>query len=130
MEKTADALCKDRINGEEFAVMNVGFGLGIVSWLLLHCYASDVSRISCQIDTALQSYSPTYHLIIEPHPDVLAHARAKGWFEKEGVRIYEGTWRQFQDDIEEGIETIGRGFDAVYFDTYSYVNHLPSLNSN
>ncbi|GAA5903485.1 hypothetical protein JCM5296_006267 [Sporobolomyces johnsonii] len=117
MEATARAMCEDGWGDrkgkgreelvreedegerESLRVMNVGFGLGI-------------------IDTHLQSYAPTLHLIIEPHPSVLAHARAKGWFEKPGVRFYEGTWQQYMKDLEEGKEEYV-AWDGVYFDTYS-----------
>lgn len=64
----------------------------------------------------LQEYSPTSHLIIEPHPDVLAFAREKGWYDKPGVRFYEGTWKQFFKDLESGKEEY-LGWDVVYFGT-------------
>ncbi|BGP24153.1 Arginine N-methyltransferase 2 [Rhodotorula toruloides] len=84
---------------EEVKVLNVGFGLGI-------------------IDSHLQRYSPTSHLIIEPHPDVLSFARQNGWFDKPGVRFYKGTWKDWMRDLEQGGEEY-EGWDAVYFDTYS-----------
>ncbi|BGP07510.1 Arginine N-methyltransferase 2 [Rhodotorula toruloides] len=90
---------EERGEREGLKVLNVGFGLGIV-------------------DTHLQSYSPTSHLIIEPHPDVLAFARENGWFDKPGVRFYQGTWKQWMGDLESGKEEY-EGWDAVYFDTYS-----------
>ncbi|KAL8287554.1 hypothetical protein RQP46_003412 [Phenoliferia psychrophenolica] len=83
----------------ELNVVNVGFGLGIM-------------------DTFLQEYRPTTHLIIEPHPDVLAHARSHGWYSKPGVRFYEGTWQAYLADLESTKEPYV-AFDAVYFDTYS-----------
>ncbi|GAA5825986.1 hypothetical protein JCM10212_001006, partial [Sporobolomyces blumeae] len=78
------------------------------------------------IDTCFQAYRPTLHLIIEPHPSVLAHARAHGWFEKPGVRFYEGTWQQWLKDLEAGKEEWVE-FDAIYFDTYS--EHYVDLRS-
>lgn len=52
---------------------------------------------------------------------MIAHAKSLGWYDKPNVRFYEGTWRQYIEDVNDGIEEVGRGFDAVYFDTYSYV---------
>ncbi|KWU42401.1 hypothetical protein RHOSPDRAFT_21301 [Rhodotorula sp. JG-1b] len=92
---------------EPLKVMNVGFGLGI-------------------IDTFLQEYVPTSHLIIEPHPDVLAFARRNGWYDRPGVRFYEGTWKEFFRDLEEGKEEY-LGWDAIYFDTYS--EHYSDLHA-
>ncbi len=84
---------------EELVVVNVGFGLGIV-------------------DAYLQEYRPTTHLIIEPHPDVLAHAKETGWFDRPGVRFFEGTWQQYLQALENEAEPY-LAFDCVYFDTYS-----------
>ncbi|KAI5476384.1 hypothetical protein MNV49_007833 [Pseudohyphozyma bogoriensis] len=118
MEATARELVRSDVRGnevgdeeDEWKVLNVGFGLGI-------------------IDTYLQTLSthgaPTTHLIIEPHPDVLAHARSKGWFDKPGVRFFEGTWKDYVKKLESGEEEYV-GFDAVYFDTYS--EHYRDLHS-
>ncbi|TRM69857.1 S-adenosyl-L-methionine-dependent methyltransferase [Schizophyllum amplum] len=96
-------------------VLNVGYGLGI-------------------IDGLFQSLDPppTQHVIIEAHPDVLAHMREQGWYEKPGVKILEAKW---QDVIEsEDILGVG-GFDVVYTDTFSedyaqlkeFFQHLPDL---
>ena len=75
--------------------------------------------VYAQIDTFLQEYRPTDHLIIEPHPDVLAHAKSKGWYEIPGVRFYEGTWKQYLADLEDEKEPY-EAFDVVYFGA-----HLP-----
>ncbi|GAA5866279.1 hypothetical protein JCM8547_007227 [Rhodosporidiobolus lusitaniae] len=85
---------------ETLNVINVGFGLGI-------------------IDSLLQEYNPTTHLIIEPHPDVLAFARQNGWFDKPGVRFFEGTWKDWVKKLDVGEEEGYGMWDAVYFDTYS-----------
>lgn len=56
------------------------------------------------------------HAIIEPHPDVLARMRQKGWYDKENVLILEGKWQEFvESDTLLGIG----GFDAIYTDTFS-----------
>ena len=56
------------------------------------------------------------HVIIEPHPDVLARMRQKGWYDKENVLILEGKWQEFvESDTLLGIG----GFDAIYTDTFS-----------
>ncbi|GAA5961984.1 hypothetical protein JCM3765_007183 [Sporobolomyces pararoseus] len=88
-------------------VMNVGFGLGIV-------------------DTFYQEFNPTLHLIIEPHPDVLKFAKEQGWFDKPGVRFFQGTWQEWIKALEEGKEEWVE-WDAIYFDTYS--EHYKDLRS-
>ncbi|GAA5843801.1 hypothetical protein JCM5353_001945 [Sporobolomyces roseus] len=88
-------------------VVNVGFGLGI-------------------IDEHFQDYSPTTHLIIEAHPDVLKYAEEKGWMSKPGVRFYRGTWQEWIKDLESGKEE-WLEFDGIYFDTYS--EHYIDLRS-
>ncbi|GAA6017103.1 hypothetical protein JCM11491_003259 [Sporobolomyces phaffii] len=99
-------------------VVNVGFGLGI-------------------IDSFFQEYSPTTHLIIEPHPSVLAHARATGWYDRPGVRFFEGTWQEWIARLESGADEWVE-YDAIYFDTYSehyvdlrsFLSHTPNLLSS
>lgn len=101
MLASAHALCENQPEG--FSVLNVGFGLGIV-------------------DEAIQAHKPGRHVIIEPHPDVLAFMEARGWHEKPGVEIFRGTWEQFMkpENDENGEIVMALGdFDAVYFDTYS-----------
>lgn len=88
---------------DSLSVLNVGFGLGL-------------------IDTELQKHEPGRHVIVEPHPDVLAFARSKGWYEKPGVEIFEGTWQEFIKAYEAG-EVEGE-FDAIYV-SYS---STPSLS--
>ena len=48
--------------------------------------------------------------------------RERGWDQREGVEIFEGTWEQFllPENDEDGSIAMKLGtFDAVYFDTYS-----------
>ena len=92
MRETARLLCAGR-EGDGLSVLNVGFGLGL-------------------IDDELQRYKPARHVIIEPHPDVLAFAKSKGWYERPGVEIYEGTWQDYIRAFEAG-EQAGE-FDAIY----------------
>ncbi|CAE6429504.1 unnamed protein product [Rhizoctonia solani] len=105
MEATVRALCPPESNSESKGptVLNVGFGLGI-------------------IDTIFQSLTPppSRHVIIEPHPDVLAHMRSTGWFAKPGVEIFQGKWQDFVNAERIG-ELIGEegGFDIIYTDTFS-----------
>ncbi|EIW63412.1 protein-arginine N5-methyltransferase [Trametes versicolor FP-101664 SS1] len=116
MRETVRKLCSDHENLDEgLKVLNVGFGLGI-------------------IDTLFQSLptKPSLHVIIEPHPDVLAHMRAQGWYEKPGVKILEGKWQDFVEGDE--LLSVG-GFDVVYTDTFSedysalhrFFEHVPDL---
>lgn len=83
-----------------------------------------------KIDTLIQSHlRPTSHVIIEPHPDVLAHMRECGWYDKPGVKILEGKWQ----DFIESEELMSEGFDVIYTDTfseqYSGSSFFPSLVS-
>ncbi|KAI0769724.1 S-adenosyl-L-methionine-dependent methyltransferase [Trametes elegans] len=116
MQETVHRLCAGHENlGEGLKVLNVGFGLGI-------------------IDGLFQSLStkPSLHVIIEPHPDVLKHMRAQGWYEKPGVKILEGKWQDFVDSDE--LLSVG-GFDVIYTDTFSedyaalqqFFGHVPDL---
>ncbi|KAH7888753.1 hypothetical protein F5I97DRAFT_2004780 [Phlebopus sp. FC_14] len=100
MRKTVDELCLNHPKlGEGLRILNVGFGLGI-------------------IDDMFQSISksPSLHVIIEPHPDVLAHMKARGWHEKRGLKIMEGKWQ----DVLLNKEFLDLGkFDVVYTDTFA-----------
>ncbi|THH07221.1 hypothetical protein EW145_g3532 [Phellinidium pouzarii] len=91
MQETVKKLCSDV--DDEYSVLNIGFGLGI----------------SLPIP-------PKQHFIIEAHPDVLAHMRELGWYDKPGVTILEGKWQDFIESEE--LLTVG-GFDAIYTDTFS-----------
>lgn len=76
-------------------VLNIGFGLGI-------------------IDTALQVYEPSLHVIIEAHPTVYKKMIENGWDKKANVRICYGKWQdELPKLVEEGIE-----FDGIFYDTY------------
>lgn len=78
--------------------------------------------------------TPTLHVIIEPHPDVLQHMKELGWYSKPGVVILEGKWQDFVET--DDIMSHG-GFDVVYTDTFSedydelkdFFEHLPDLLS-
>lgn len=88
-----------------------------------------------QIDDLFQSlpsHSPTQHVIIEAHPDVLQHMRETGWYDKPGIKILEGKWQNFLDS--DDLLSSG-GFDVIYTDTFSedysdlrqFFEHLPDL---
>jgi protein arginine N-methyltransferase 2 len=82
-------------NSPHKRVMNVGFGMGI-------------------IDTALQSYDPSLHIIIEGHPDVHAKMIRDGWDRKANTRICFGKWQDIIPLlIQEGVQ-----LDGIFFDTY------------
>ncbi|KAJ9518280.1 hypothetical protein QJQ45_010230 [Haematococcus lacustris] len=78
------------------AVLNIGFGLGL-------------------IDAALQAYSPSLHTIIEAHPDVFKHAQHKGWGTRPGVQLLHGRW---QEVLPRLVAQQGQRYDGVFFDTY------------
>lgn len=75
------------------AVLNVGFGLGLV-------------------DGYLQDRQPSQHHIIEAHPDVLAEMRRRGWHERPGVEIHAGRWQDVVAGLRPG------SLDAIFFDTW------------
>ncbi|PLW19641.1 hypothetical protein PCANC_08948 [Puccinia coronata f. sp. avenae] len=103
MKATARRLCEPFLleksdSGRGLSVLNVGFGLGI-------------------IDGFFQEHKPARHVIVEPHPDVLAHITQLGWLQRPGVVVYPGRWQDFLREVHEG--TIPAHFDAVYWDTFS-----------
>ncbi|PKI85637.1 type IV protein arginine methyltransferase [Malassezia vespertilionis] len=103
MQASAEALCEAQ--KPAFSVLNVGFGLGI-------------------IDQAIQRHNPGRHVIIEPHPDVLAFIKAQGWDLLPNVEILPGRWEDYllptkDSDGEDVYPPYIGEFDAVYFDTYS-----------
>lgn len=123
MKRSAELICAHRRPESEtddgvFNVLNVGFGLGLVDGYI---------QASC-------NPPPTNHLIIEPHKDVLARARSLGWYDKSGVRFFEGTWREYLAALESGSEEYLQ-WDAVYTDTFSehytdlhdFFDHVPDL---
>ncbi|KAJ6625592.1 arginine methyl transferase [Mycena sp. CBHHK59/15] len=116
MEETVAKLSVDQGTTDTLRILNIGFGLGI-------------------IDTLFQSLSPTLHVIIEAHPDVLQHMKELGWYEKPGVKILEGKWQDFINPEQLGNLTADGMFDMVYTDPFSedygelhrFFNHLPGL---
>ncbi|KZT72065.1 hypothetical protein DAEQUDRAFT_664661 [Daedalea quercina L-15889] len=113
---TVERLCDDHEHLRDgLKVLNVGFGLGIIDGFF----------------QALPT-RPSLHVIIEPHPDVLAHMRELGWYDKPNVRILEGKWQDFVE--REELLGVG-GFDVVYTDTFSedykdlkqFFDHVPDL---
>ncbi|TFK44747.1 arginine methyl transferase [Crucibulum laeve] len=115
MQETVRKLSQNHPSAKNLKVLNVGFGLGI-------------------IDNLFQNLAdpPSHHVIIEPHPDVLAHMKMSGWYAKNGVKILEGKWQDFVDSDE--LFGYG-GFDIIYTDTFSedysnlyrFFEHLPDL---
>jgi hypothetical protein len=62
------------------------------------------------------SKPPSLHVIVEAHPDVLAHMEEKGWHEKAGAKILGGKWQ----DVLSSDEFLGLGkFDVIYTDTFA-----------
>ena len=116
MCKTVDKLCTSHPKLETgLKVLNVGFGLGIVRG---HVRSPRPCLTFIKIDTMFQSVSkpPSLHVIVEAHPDVLAHMEEKGWHEKAGVKILKGKWQ----DVLCSDEFLGLGkFDVIYTDTFA-----------
>ena len=92
MRRTAELL----LPHASCSVLNIGHGLGLV-------------------DDFLQNAGPVEHHIIEAHPAVLRHMRERGWYEKPGVTVHEGTWQEIVPRLVQQ----GKTFDAVYFDTFA-----------
>ncbi|KAH7431072.1 hypothetical protein KP509_08G028600 [Ceratopteris richardii] len=86
MEAHAKALCAG--GGD---ILNIGFGMGLV-------------------DTAIQSYQPALHTIIEAHPEVYKRMISSGWAEKPNVRIIFSRW-------QDALPSLGT-YDGIFFDTY------------
>ena len=90
--------------GEGMAILNVGYGLGIV-------------------DRLFQETKPVQHTIIEAHPQVLKHLREQGVDKIPGVTILEGRWQDWVLDplkLETLLEASGgMGFDAIFVDTFA-----------
>lgn len=130
MRETVHKLCDNYSNAGQLKILNVGFGLGIVS--LLYQRGSHTDFFLRKIDSLFQNYSPVEHVIIEAHPDVLAFMRKQGWYDKKGVKILEGRW---QDFIDTPALLSSGGFNAIYTDTFSedygdlrqFFEHLPDL---
>ena len=106
MEAHASFLAGNAITGDSTTkdcgkrVLNVGFGLGIV-------------------DTAIQTYNPSLHVIIEAHPTVYKKMIDDGWDTKKNVRICFGRW---QDELPKLIAE-GIAFDGIFYDTYGEVRY-------
>lgn len=98
MQRSAAVLTTDSAADQSGPiVLNVGFGMGI-------------------IDTFIQSLNPKEHYICEAHPDVLAKMRRDGWYDKPGVHVLEGKWKDTLSDL------LSKGnvyFDGMYYDTFS-----------
>lgn len=133
MRETVQKLCLDHPKASELKVLNIGFGLGIVSPFFQEKKLVRVNYDQ-KIDSLFQNLPscPTQHVIIEAHPDVLRHMRETGWYDKIGVKILEGKWQDFLDSddwLSSG------GFDVIYTDTFSedyndlwqFFEHLPDL---
>lgn len=72
MERSVEVLLPHNKPGRR--VLNIGFGMGIV-------------------DSYFQAKKPAHHVIVEPHPDVLARMATDGWAQKPGVEILPGRWQ-------------------------------------
>ncbi|KAJ7680381.1 arginine methyl transferase [Mycena polygramma] len=100
MQETVAKLTVASERTDTLKILNVGFGLGM-------------------IDTLFQTLSPTLHVIIEAHPDVLKHMKELGWYQKPGVKILEGKWQEFVNTEQMGTLVPEGGFDIVYTDSFS-----------
>jgi len=119
---------------DNLRVLNIGFGLGIVSVQLYTRPCIHPTLI--QIDRLFQALPspPSQHVIIEPHPDVLQYMKENGWDLRPGVKILEGRWQDFVEKEElNGFE----GFDVIFVDTFSetyqdlhqFFKYIPNLLS-
>ena len=99
-------------------VLNIGFGLGIVSFTFKVQHTIALNDFVLQFDTFVQKFEPPpcEHVIVEAHPDVLAYMKKSGWYEREGLTIVEGKW---QDAIKSNEILQAGAFNIVYIDTFS-----------
>lgn len=118
MQETVKLLCADhpKIN-EGLKILNVGFGLGIVSRFISPLFCRWFT-VAVKVDSFFQQLPtpPALHVIIEAHPDVREYMRSQGWYSKSNVKILEGKWQDYVDSPE--LLGIG-GFDVIYTDTFS-----------
>ena len=94
-ERPLMAAHAERLCATGGAVMNVGFGMGI-------------------IDGLIAERKPSAHFIIEAHPGVLARMKADGWHNRPNVTVLSGRWQ----DVLPGLLESGQKFDGIFFDTY------------
>ncbi|CAO1634044.1 unnamed protein product [Parajaminaea phylloscopi] len=95
MRRTARALCEDHpARTEGLRVLNIGYGLGIV-------------------DDLFQTYKPSRHVIVEPHPDVVAFFESKPISSAPGVELVAKRWEDALSDYNLG------EFDVIYADPYA-----------
>lgn len=114
--------------GSGISVLNIGYGLGIVS-LSQRSVAASRGGLTRQVDRIFQNPSgsrpkPVHHTIIEAHPQVLEHMRNQGVDKLPGVRILEGRWQDWLLDPEKLGQVLegtpdSLGFDAVFVDTFA-----------
>jgi protein arginine N-methyltransferase 2 len=103
MQRSAQLLCQDHPSTSAgLTVVNIGHGLGI-------------------LDEALQGFKPKRHVIVEAHPDVLQRMKEKGWYDREGVEVFEGRWQDWVES-EPGV------FDVLYWDTFSSVQSIRAFS--
>lgn len=95
MRCTAKSLCESHENGDTgLRILNIGYGLGIV-------------------DDFFQSYQPSRHVIVEPHPDAIAYFTSKPISESPTVELVPKRW---EDALSDG--DLGE-FDVIYADPYA-----------
>lgn len=84
-------------------ILEIGFGMGISA-------------------NYIQSYSPTSHIIVEIHPQIIPIAQA--WAEgKSGVQILQGDWYEIRELItQNGL------YDGIFHDTYGDKNRRHILD--
>ena len=81
VQKTVDELTRPFLKNEYGVnILNIGFGLGIVSSSCARNIIELMLHVSSKIDGMFQNSQLQIknHVIIEPHPDVLRHMREKG----------------------------------------------------
>lgn len=128
---------------EQATVLNVGYGLGIVSGRNTQVVKVKEAnaRALRQVDRLFQSRGPALHVVIEAHPQVLAHMRDTGFDKLPGVVVLAGRWQDFILDETRKYEELlaltpgSCGFDAILVDTFAegyedlkaFFDHIPDL---
>lgn len=101
-------------DGENHSVLNIGYGLGIVSYTL---------DTADQVDRLFQARKPVHHTIVEAHPQVLQHMRDTGVYDWPGVRVLEGRWQDWFTPEKLGdvlaATPDASGFTAIFMDTFA-----------
>ncbi|KAI9835321.1 MAG: hypothetical protein M1819_002465 [Sarea resinae] len=94
-------------------ILNIGHGMGIIDQAFRDAPTPELAAGAPPMPEI--PHTPSDHVIVEAHPDVLRHMGEQGWHSRPGVRVLGGRW---QDVVPQLVEN-GDVFDAIFFDTFA-----------